>query len=140
MIRLALAFIIAIATVSTAYAELRFTRPTPAFPKQRNGVVTLYYMPGGQVGEYMRHAKLWLDQGYRIVIADDQYSAAAMMVVVLKDGGARICAEKGAELYFHLLSDGSHPSSRVGHAKTIGNLTHRFQRVSPGAFGIARCR
>jgi hypothetical protein len=144
MIRVLLAALIAFAFTAPADAgrydsKLVFYRAHPAFPKQHNGTITLDYMPGGQVGLHMRHAKLWLDQGYNIVIRDDQYSAAAMMVVALADGGARICAKRGADLYFHLLSNGEHPSRVIGNAKKIGKLTHRFKRISPAAFGIKAC-
>ena len=120
---------------------MRFVHVQPAFPKAKNRVVTLNYMPGGQVGEHMRWAKIWIDQKYRIVIADDQYSAAAVMVVAMKNAGSRICAKKGAQLYWHLLSNGIHPGALLSRAdmKRIGPLTHRFKRIAPEKFGIPRC-
>jgi hypothetical protein len=147
MIRILLAALIAFTFTAPSIAgspgdgrsRIKFVTPLPAFPQPKNGTITLRYMPGGVVGEHMIWAKVWADMKLRIIIADDQYSAAAMMAVRLKQNGARICAKKGADLYFHLLSDGSHPSRIVGHAKTIGPLTHRFKRISPAAFGIKAC-
>lgn len=121
MIRIILAALIALATVAPAWAfhgGLHYAKAQPAFPKAKNGVVYLDYMPGGIVGEHMRQAKIWLDRKYKVVIRDDQYSAAAMMVVAIRTNGGNVCAHKGADLYFHLLSNGNALTTGITDADT----------------------
>ena len=144
MIRILLAALIALATIAPAFARhnpMRYVRVSPAFPTAKNNTITLDYMPGGIVGEHMRHAKVWLDRKYRVVIRDDQYSAAAVMVVAMKINGAHVCAKRGADLYFHLVDDGSHPGKylNAASAKVIGAVTYRYKRIAPAAFGIKDC-
>lgn len=122
--------------------RLKFYNAQPAFPKQKNGTITLDYMPGGVIGEHQRHAKLWVDQGYRVIIRDDQYSAAAIMVMSIKKAGGRICAKNGADLYFHDVNVdqvryiiGSKAANMIADAPARG-----WKRVSPASFGIGRCK
>jgi hypothetical protein len=124
------------------WGTMRFVTPKPAFPKAKNGIVTLWYMPGGVEGEHFRWAKVWLDRGYRMELRDDQYSAAAMMVLWFKHRGGKVCAHKGADLHFHT------PNNRNGveyfgpsAAKIIGNTPrYGWKRIAPKAFGIPRCK
>ncbi len=133
-----------VALIAPAFAfhgGLHFAEATPAFPKARNGVIYLDYMPGGIVGEHLRQAQVWLDRGYRVEIRDDQYSAAAMMAVYFKNGGGKICVKRGVNLHFHLLSNGAHPAVVLGKGdkKRIGPVTYRFKKISPSVFGIPLC-
>lgn len=112
------------------------------FPKAKNGIVYLDRMPGGRVIDHIYQARIWVREGYRVVIRGDLYSAAAMMAVEIKNRGGQICATKNADLYFHIMSNGDHPSVVIGKAtrKIIGSLTRRFKRISPSRFGIEPCR
>lgn len=155
MIRFIFAALLALATIAPAAAmhnPMHYYKVQPAFPKAKNGTITLWYMPGGVVGEHIRQAMVWRDRKYRIVVRDDQYSAAAMMVLWLHVQGSNVCATKGADFFFHGLT---HPQTgkRVPHddmflslfgkenVAKIGALKQRsFKRIKPAVFGVPRCK
>lgn len=131
----------AVTTASAFHRDLHFYRVQPAFPKAKGGVITLDYMPGGIIGDHMRYAKVWRDRGYRLVIRDDQYSAAAIMVLGFKKAGGKVCARRGADLYFH--APNVEPVHEIISAKAAGLIAgapeRGWKRVSPAAFGIPVC-
>jgi hypothetical protein len=101
--------------------------------------------PGGYVSIYQLEARLMLRSGQRIRIEGDQYSAAAIQVVWLKEHGAAICVVRG-DLYFHygtsrgLTTDPVHDVLGPVDSKRIGRLSaYWFKSFAPSFFGIRNC-
>lgn len=72
-------------------------------PAHAAGSATIGWRPGGDVYTYIAQALDMLRSGKNYRVTSDQYSAAALQVVYLKNQMPdRICATRSARLHFHL--------------------------------------
>lgn len=97
------------------------------------------YRPGGYVFLFIAQAHNMLGRGDRIVITDDQLSAAAIQVVWYHRHGGKVCAKKGTRLFFHMGVDTITGQPRDANRHYLGRSVPEGW-YSPSKFGIALCQ